>query len=162
MARKQILDRELHRQLREADQLYDSEKDDDSDENADEEHGEQRGRKFIKFAWSRVVSIKDDEDQEIVQHWIRRDQIIQARVRQDNKRLTVVEWKPLFLPDDFAKTAQLDDLERFRLNLTQLKRHAGSICKLRKELRLRALKIITNAQENQDLGSYDIPKLQRW
>jgi hypothetical protein len=83
-------------------------------------------------------------------------------VRQDNKRLTVVEWKPLFLPDDFAKTAQLDDLERFRLNLAQLKRHAGSICKLRKELRLRALKIITNAQENQDLGSYDIPKLQRW
>lgn len=162
MARKEILDRELRRQLREADQLYDSEKDEDSSDNDDGDRGGQRGRKFIQFAWSRVVSINADEDQEIVEHWIRRDQIIQARVRQDNKRLTRVEWKPLFMPDDFAKSTELDDLERFRLNLTQLKRHAGTICKLRKELRQRALKIIVKAQEDCGLDSYTIPKLQRW
>jgi hypothetical protein len=162
MARKQILDKELRRQLREADQLYDSELDDGSSDEDGAGHEPHRGRRFIQFAWSRVICIKDDLDAEIVEHWIRRDQIIHSRVRADNKRLTVVKWEPLFMPDDFAAKTDVSDLEKFRLNERQLKRHAQNICKLRKELRLRALKIINEAQEGLDIGSYEIPKLQRW
>jgi transposase len=104
MARRQILDKELRRQLREADQLYDSEKDDTSGEDGEEEHNAQRGRKFIQFAWSRVISVQDDKGEQLDEHWIRRDQIIQSRVREDNKRLTQVDWKPLFFPDELAKS----------------------------------------------------------
>jgi hypothetical protein len=62
--------------------------------------------------------VDKDNNQPIVEHWIRRDQIIQARMREDKRRLTIVQWSPLFLPDEFAKSVELDDLEKFRLNLT--------------------------------------------
>ena len=73
MAQKYILDKELRRQLREADQLYDSEKDNDSSDNSDQDAQAQRGRKFIQFAWSRVMVVDAINDQPIVEHWIRRD-----------------------------------------------------------------------------------------
>ena len=43
-----------------------------------------------------------------------------------------------------------------------MKRHATSICKIRKELRQRALKVINEENVSQNLESYEIPKLQRW
>lgn len=159
MPNKQRLDRELRKELRDEGQLHESEKDDSySDDDSDERAGK-RGRKFIPFAWSRVILVDKRNSSQVTEHWIKRDQIIQGRQREDKKRLTLVDWKPLFLPNAFAKQTDLSDLEKFRLNESQLKRHALSVCKLRKDLRQRALKVLSETRAEGDIDSVEIPKL---
>ena len=73
MARKHILDRELRRQLKDADQLYDDEADSSSSDAEEEKKETKRGRKFIQFAWSRIIVVEEASMDDIQEHWIRRD-----------------------------------------------------------------------------------------
>jgi hypothetical protein len=59
-------------------------------------------------------------------------------MRDDKKRLTQVEFKPLFFPKDFVDMYDIERLDDWRLNENKVKAYAKDVTKLRKEIRVSA------------------------
>lgn len=65
-----------------------------------------RGRPKIENQWSRVISISADELEEVKIFELAPDMLLSSAVRATLSRgKKAPEWKPLFNPDDYARTA---------------------------------------------------------
>ena len=66
-----------------------------------------RGRKKIEDQWSRVISISADELEEVKVYELAPDMLLSSAVRATLSRgKTAPAWKPLFIPDEYAKSAR--------------------------------------------------------
>lgn len=122
MHTNKILDRDLRRQLRDSEVLEPGEEGPSSSDEEQRQGTKKRGRKALPFAWSKVIRIDSNTSNQVQESWIKRDQILQSRAREDKKRLTMLEWQPLFMPEMFAANNEILSLDQYRLNDEYLKR----------------------------------------
>ena len=100
-----------------------------------------RGPKRLPVMWSRVISITQDEDEDVGVHSIVEDiQIIASLPRQPPGRRDG-EWAPLFLPTTFARGHNDMTLEHYKLGERRLKTLGIEVSKLREKFREQALSL---------------------
>lgn len=137
--------RRFVRELKEDDRVAQRQEDDESDESSygdqEEEKTGKRGRRAIPLAWTRVVLIKPHTNSRVTIHAIQTEVNIQKILRENNKRLTIPEYKLLFWPNEWARENLITDLEQFKLSDDQLKKIGKQATKIRTQLRARALRM---------------------
>ena len=94
-----------------------------------------RGPKKIPIMWSRVISVSEDNDEDIEIHPIEGDMAAMTALPRPPRARRAEDWKPLFLPTFYSKEHPDICLEQYRLGEKRLKTLGEEISKHRKRLR---------------------------
>ena len=98
-----------------------------------------RGRKKIEDQWSRVISISADDLEEVRVYELAPDMLLSSAVRATLSRgKKALAWKPLFNPDEYAKSTRDMTVAGNQLTVDQLQQYGVKVTAGRKIQRDRA------------------------
>ena len=119
----------------------------------------QRGPKKIPIMWSQVVCVSEDVDVEVEIRPIEADMLAMSALPRPPRARRAEDWKPLFLPTEYAKAHPEICLEQYRLGDRRLKTLGEEITKHRKRLREKALAFDKSQAMDLDRDVHDISAL---
>ena len=102
-------------------QLHGIDPENDLEEQSAQELKVARGPKKIPIMWSRVISVSEDNDEDIEIHPIEGDMAAMTALPRPPRARRAEEWKPLFLPTFYSKEHPDICLEQYRLGERRLK-----------------------------------------
>ena len=109
--------------------------------------------------WSRVISVSEDQDQDIGTYAIKEDYSAMTAMPRPPPPRRAGEWAPIFLPTEYAKAHNDITLEHYQLGERRLRTLGEEISKLRKRVREQALALDKAQAIEQEEDIHQISRL---